>query len=81
MNNCILLQMADRGKLSPETRKLTSEGELSPKYKTPPSEAKDFMSYSQEDYLTVTFTIIFVSVKSFQFSSLSEISFPSPLRC
>ena len=65
MNNCILLQMADHGKLSPETRKLTSEGELSPKYKMPPSEAKDFMSYSQEDYLTVTFTIIFVLVKSF----------------
>ena len=65
MNNCILLQMADHGKLSPETRKLTSEGELGPKYKTPPSEAKDFMSYSQEDYLTVTFTIIFVPVKSF----------------
>ena len=65
MNNCILLQMADHGKFSPETRKLTSEGELSPKYKTPPSEAKDFMSYSQEDYLTVTFTIIFVLVKSF----------------
>ena len=65
MNNCILLQMADHGKLSPETRKLASEGELSPKYKTQPSEAKDFMSYSQEDYLTVIFTIIFVPVKSF----------------
>ena len=57
--------MADHGKLSPETRKLASEGELSPKYKTQPSEAKDFMSYSQEDYLTVIFTIIFVPVKSF----------------
>ena len=33
--------------------------------KTLPSEAKDFMGYSQEDYLTVTFTIIFVPVKIF----------------
>ena len=31
MNICILLQMADHGKFSPETRKPASEGELSPK--------------------------------------------------
>ena len=31
MNICMLLQMADHGKFSPETRKPASEGEFSPK--------------------------------------------------